>query len=57
MALSTYTDLQASVVLWALRTGDSEFTAQVPDFITLAEKRMNRRLRLAEMESSSDRHA
>lgn len=38
MALSTYADLQASVADWLHRT---DLTTIIPDFITLAEKRIN----------------
>lgn len=43
MALSTYTDLQASVASWAHR---SDLAALIPDFVTLAEARISRDLRL-----------
>lgn len=46
MALSTYADLQASVGSWINR---ADLTAQIPDFITLAEARFNRDLRLNAM--------
>lgn len=42
MALSTYTDLQASVAAWLNRT---DLTAVIPDFVTLAEERIARDLR------------
>ena len=38
MALANYTDLQASVASWMHR---SDLTAIIPDFIALAEKRIN----------------
>ena len=38
MALANYTDLQASVASWLHR---SDLTAVIPDFIALAEKRIN----------------
>lgn len=38
MALTNYTDLQASVAGWLHRT---DLAAVIPDFITLAEKRIN----------------
>lgn len=41
MALATYTDLQTSVAGWLNRP---DLTAQIPDFITLAETRLNRDL-------------
>lgn len=50
MALATYSDLLAAVPRWAMRSGDTEFEAQVPDFVALAENRINRNLRLAGME-------
>jgi hypothetical protein len=43
MALSTYSDLQSAVAAWLDRT---DLTARIPDFITLAESRLNRTLRL-----------
>lgn len=47
MALSTYTDLQSAVASWLKRT---DLTDAIPDFITLAESRLNRALRLRVME-------
>lgn len=41
MALATYTDLQTSVITWLHRTGDADIAAVVPDWIALAEKRIN----------------
>lgn len=46
MALSNYTDLKASVADWLNR---ADLTAQVPDFIALAEARFNRELRVNSM--------
>jgi len=46
MALATYTDLQAAAASWLHR---SDLTARVPDFIALAEAKMNRRLRTRQM--------
>jgi hypothetical protein len=43
MALATYTDLLASVANWLNR---SDLTAVIPDFVTLAEGRIARDLRL-----------
>ena len=48
MALGTYSDLQAAVVGWSNR---SDLAALIPDFITLAEERMNRELRVRQMET------
>lgn len=39
MALSTYSELQAGIADWLNR---DDLTAQIPDFIALAEARMNR---------------
>lgn len=43
MALANYTDLQTSVASWLNRT---DLTAVIPDFITLAEERIARDLRI-----------
>jgi hypothetical protein len=49
MALDgTYNGLKASVADWLNR---QDLTAAVPDFITLGEGRMNRRLRVVQMET------
>lgn len=53
MALDTYANLQTAIISYAFRTGDSEFTAAVPDFITLVESRLNRVLRVREMEAAA----
>lgn len=47
MALSNYTELQAAAVAWSNR---SDLTTLIPDFVTLAEDRINRVLRVGEME-------
>lgn len=52
MALSTYSDLQTSVVNWLGRDGDSTITAVVADAIALVEARLNRVLRVAQMEAT-----
>ena len=44
MALDTYTNLKAAAADWLNRT---DLTSQIPDFITLAEAQINRRLMLA----------
>jgi nitroreductase len=49
MSISTYSELQTAVASWANR---SDLTALIPDFITLAEERMNRALRVKEMETA-----
>jgi len=41
MALDTYANLQAAVATWAWRTGDTDFTAAVPDMITMVEEVLN----------------
>jgi hypothetical protein len=41
MALASYSDLQASIANWLNR---SDLTAAIPDFITLAEAQISRRL-------------
>jgi hypothetical protein len=51
MALDTYDDLQASVIRYAVRSGDDDFEESVPDFIKLAHKRIMRNLRIADMET------
>lgn len=49
MALSTYAALQASVAAYLHR---SDLGAVIPDFISLAEERMNRTLRVRQMETA-----
>lgn len=46
MALSTYSELKTSVANWLRRP---DLTDAIPDFITLAEAQMNRRLRVRPM--------
>lgn len=50
MAISTFSELKSSIAAWADRT---DLTSTIPDFITLAESRINRRLRVREMENSA----
>jgi hypothetical protein len=49
MAISTYAELQAAAAAWLVR---GDMAARIPEFITLAEVRLNRilRMRLAEAE-------
>jgi len=47
MALSNYTELKAAIADWLDR---SDLTARIPDFIALAETRINRELRIRAME-------
>jgi hypothetical protein len=51
MAISTYAQLQAACASWLVR---GDLTARIPEFITLAEARLNRvlRARLAEADRS-----
>jgi len=51
MALANYTDLTTSIANWMNRT---DLTAIIPDFVTLAEARMARDLRLRNMIVSSN---
>lgn len=46
MAFTTYTELKSSVADYLAR---SDLTTQIPDFITLAEKRLKRDLRIRQM--------
>ncbi len=47
MAIATYTQLQTAVGNWLHR---ADLSSQIPDFISLAESRLNRRLNLRIME-------
>jgi hypothetical protein len=49
MAITTYSELQTAVANWLHR---ADLTARIPEFIALAEARLNRDLRLRTMESS-----
>jgi hypothetical protein len=46
MAIANYSDLQSAVLAWVVRTGDTESTTRVPDFIRLFEAEANRRIRV-----------
>ena len=46
MALATYSDLKTTVANYLAR---SDLTSQIPDFITLAENRLRRELRIRQM--------
>lgn len=50
MAITTYSELQTAVANWLNK---SNLTSRIPEFIALAEGRLNRRLRSKEMESVS----
>ena len=47
MAISTYSELQTAVANWLNR---DDLTDRIPEFITLAEARFNRALRIRAME-------
>lgn len=53
MALSTYSELKSAVATWLARSGDTQITNNVADFITLAEGYINRTLRVRQMEQNS----
>lgn len=48
MAISTYSELKTAVASWLNR---SDLTSYIPDFVTMAEAKINRRLRILQMES------
>ena len=50
MALANYTDLQATALRWMERVGADE--AQAPDWITLAEAKLNRELGAVETDTT-----
>lgn len=50
MAIATYSDLITAVTEWLSRSGDTTLIARIPDWITLAEAKFNRELRLIQME-------
>ena len=52
MAIVDYSSLQAAIVTWAMRDGDTDFAARVTDFITLAEERLNNSLLVRQMETT-----
>ena len=51
MALNTNADLQAAIADWLNR---SDLSAQIPDFLTLAQLKINRRLSIVEQEILAD---
>lgn len=53
MALSNYTELLDEITVHANRTGDADFVAAVPSFVTLAHSRINRELRCRDMEDQA----
>ncbi len=50
MALANYTDLQAACTTWLART---DLSSRIPEFIALAEAKMNRQLRALDQETKS----
>lgn len=52
MALSTYSELQASVLNWLARDSGDAIAAAIPDAIRLVEAKLNRNLRVAQMEAT-----
>lgn len=50
MALNTYTDLVSAIADWVNR---DDLTARIPDFVQLAESRLNKSLRVADMETTA----
>lgn len=48
MAITTYSELKAAVALWLVR---SDLTARIPEFIALAEARLNRVVRKRQAET------
>jgi len=53
MTLSTYAGLQSTIITYAFRSGDADFTAMVPTFIALCETRVGRDLRVRDMEKTA----
>lgn len=51
MAITTYTELTDAVANWLER---SDLTSRIPEFVTIAESRINRDLRIRMMETSTD---
>ncbi len=51
MSITTYSELQTAVANWLHRT---DLTSRIPEFITLAEARINRKLRDRGTEASAD---
>lgn len=49
MALDSYANLQAAIVTWVNRPGDTDLATHIPDMIAMCEAQMNRRLRVRQM--------
>tara|TARA_R110000803_G_scaffold23517_3_gene57647 strand:+ start:4696 stop:5328 length:633 start_codon:yes stop_codon:yes gene_type:complete len=54
VALTTYTELQATVTDFLRRDGDTALVAAIPDLIVLAEAQFNRDIRHRRMETTDD---
>lgn len=52
MTIATYSDLQTKAASWVKRAGVSTYTAEVVDFITLAEARLNREIGAVETDAT-----
>lgn len=52
MSIASYSDLKTKVASWLRRSGNATFVAEVPDFIALAEARLNRELGPVETDAS-----
>lgn len=50
MAISTYNELLTAAANWS---GRSDLTSRIPEFITLAESKINRKLRTLDMETKN----
>ncbi len=51
MSITTYPELQTAIASWL---GRSDLTSQIPEFVTLFEACANRRLRVRQMETSTN---
>lgn len=51
MSITTYAELQTAAANWLSR---ADLTSRIPEFITLAEARINRKLRVRQQETASD---
>lgn len=49
MSIANYTELKAAIAQWVNKTN---LTTQIPDFIRIAEAKLNRRLRVSSMETA-----
>lgn len=53
MTFSSYDELKTAIAEWLARPGDATLTPFVGAFVTLAESRLNRRLRVRAMEATT----